>query len=77
MQGMLKVIDRIAILENGNLKKTKEYMDHLGKQFSNETEKRKSQILNMKGFFTLGGAAPGYVASFLVDKYLKIKTCVG
>lgn len=73
MQGMLKVIDRIAILENGNLKKTKEYMDHLGKQFSNETEKRKSQILNMKGFFTLGGAAPGYVASFLVDKYLKDK----
>ena len=51
MSGILKVIDRIAILEKGNLKKTEEYMRHFGKSFSKESDKRKDQVLKIKSFF--------------------------
>ncbi len=73
MSGILKVIDRIAILEKGNLKKTEEYMRHFGKSFSKESNKRKDQVLKIKSFFTLGAAAPSFVAAWIVDTYLKEK----
>ena len=71
MAGIFNVIDRIAILEKGNIEKTVPYMKNLGKSFSKETNERKEQILNVSQFFTLGAAAPNSVAAWLVDTYLK------
>lgn len=71
MAGIFNVIDRVAILEKGNVKKTTDCIKKLGEGFSMETPQRKEKILNISQFFMLGAAAPNSVAAWLVDTYLK------
>lgn len=70
MNGVLLVVDRAVSSYGQN--KAAEIINLLSKEFSEESDERKDEILQIKKFFgTVGAGAPPNVAAFFVDQYLK------